>query len=299
MEWTASLDAALKDIVAETESAMTWLADGLDPDAPVTFIPNPGNIGDAAINVACYGFLAGRFAQIEVCGTSQSPSHETVFIGGGGNLVEPLYAGVSGILRRMNERHLVRLFPATVYGYARLIEGMAGRMRMVCRDARSFEFAAGLLGDADIRLGHDAAFLLAKDVRERYRDRVGVLPDQTGVLLRTDKERVTAGSGGIDIMAQASDDWCDLAHAQRVVEMAMGFILGFGRVRTDRLHCAILSAILGRKTILHPNSYFKNKAVFEQSLRRLANVEFEERDRAPSTGANDPVAFALEHAATG
>lgn len=299
MDRVKTAESVLAEIVAEAGEAMDWLAEGIGTEIPVSFIPNPGNIGDAAINLACHGFLKARFSRVEVCGTDQAPAHEIVFIGGGGNLVEPLYAGVSGVLERLGDRHCVRLFPATVYGYAHLIDRWAGRLRIVCREAKSYEFVVRQLGDADIRLGHDAAFMLAPDLRAAYAEKIGELPEQNGILLRTDKERVVAGSGSIDIMAQATDNWCDPAYARRVVQMAAHFLLGFGRVRTDRLHGAILSAILGRETTLLPNSYYKNRAVFERTLSRLGNVRFEEGDHAASTSANDPVAFALENARAG
>ena len=46
------------------------------------------------------------------------------------------------------------------------------------------------------------------------------------------------------------------------------------RVYTDRLHVAILSAILGKDTFLYPNSYPKNKGVYEFSLYKFSNVRF-------------------------
>jgi hypothetical protein len=45
---------ALATINAETIRAFDWLADGIDRRVLVTFVPNPGNIGDAAINLACF-----------------------------------------------------------------------------------------------------------------------------------------------------------------------------------------------------------------------------------------------------
>ena len=45
-------------------------------------------------------------------------------------------------------------------------------------------------------------------------------------------------------------------------------------VYTDRLHVAILAAILGKKTSLYPNSYHKNRGVFEYSLSNYPNVVF-------------------------
>jgi exopolysaccharide biosynthesis predicted pyruvyltransferase EpsI len=46
------------------------------------------------------------------------------------------------------------------------------------------------------------------------------------------------------------------------------------RVYTDRLHVAILAAILKKETYLLPNSYHKNKSAYEFCLKRFPNVHF-------------------------
>jgi exopolysaccharide biosynthesis predicted pyruvyltransferase EpsI len=49
---------------------------------------------------------------------------------------------------------------------------------------------------------------------------------------------------------------------------------GAKRVFTDRLHIAIFSTILGKDTFLYPNSYYKNKGVYEFSLRKYPTIKF-------------------------
>jgi hypothetical protein len=56
------------------------------------------------------------------------------------------------------------------------------------------------------------------------------------------------------------------------------------RIQTDRLHVAIAGALLGREVHLHPNSYYKNQAVYDYSLEQYENVTFvvaEEREWPP------------------
>jgi exopolysaccharide biosynthesis predicted pyruvyltransferase EpsI len=89
-----ALVPALAAIIAETTAACEWLSADVDGHEPISFVPNPGNIGDAAINVACHAFLEARFDRIELRAMAESPPTECVFVGGGGNLVEPLYSNV-------------------------------------------------------------------------------------------------------------------------------------------------------------------------------------------------------------
>lgn len=49
----------------------------------------------------------------------------------------------------------------------------------------------------------------------------------------------------------------------------------FDEVRTNRLHLAVGAAVLGKRVKLYPNSYFKNRAVYEYSMRdRFPDVEW-------------------------
>ena len=51
----------------------------------------------------------------------------------------------------------------------------------------------------------------------------------------------------------------------------------FDEVRTNRLHVAIGAAVLGKRVKFHSNSYFKNRAVYEFSMRdRFPDVEWVE-----------------------
>ena len=49
----------------------------------------------------------------------------------------------------------------------------------------------------------------------------------------------------------------------------------FDRVETNRLHVTIGAALLGKGVAFYPNSYWKNQAVFEATLRlRFPNIEW-------------------------
>jgi hypothetical protein len=265
--------AAAEAIRAETERGFAWLAGPVDPAEPVSFVPNPGNIGDAAINLSCWRFLAGRFVEVEICPLGQTPVHRNVFVGGGGNLVEPLYRRVADFIDGVPREKRLHLFPSTIDGFGELIAARASSIRIVCREAMSHRHVLNLIPASDAYLGHDAALALGPWLRSAFRH-LERLTDASVKPFRRDRERAITEDGGLDIMAQVQSDWTDLALAEKAVRLAAGYLLGFGRVETDRLHCAILSALLGRQTTLRPNSYFKNAAVFAHSLSRFANVEF-------------------------
>ncbi len=291
----------LAALVAQTRAALLWLTDAVDPQEPVSFVPNPGNVGDAAINLACWRHLAARFATVEICPTTRRPAHRQVFVGGGGNLVQPLWHDLQQLLEALSPaRHRVALFPATLYGYGGLLRRWRGRLRVVCREAVSLDYARGLLDGDSVRLGHDSAFMLADALPGRPRE-AAPPASRPARFLRGDKEGVVCLAGGDgDLTGRQVDRWLDPARAADAVGGAVARIAACDSVTTDRLHVAILAALLGKDTTLHQNSYFKNRAVYEQSLRQLSWVRFaEDAARRPSTSGNDPLLYQAARARHG
>ena len=266
--------AALATINAETIKAFDWLTCELDRRASVTFVPNPGNIGDAAINLACYNYLTERFDKVEICAVADAPRTDCVFIGGGGNAIEPLYGDVCGLLDRLTPEHRLFMFPASIRGYSGSLRRIAPFARILCRESISLAHVAEQIGSENVSLAHDAAFLLAPRLRNDFASRIRKATTAKCRSFRTDMESIHPQLGGNDIMYDYKSDWTDMMVAHDFVWAVAGYLLGFREVETDRLHCAILAAILGRQTILRANCYYKNAAVFDHSLSRLPNTTF-------------------------
>jgi exopolysaccharide biosynthesis predicted pyruvyltransferase EpsI len=265
---------ALDTVIAETTAAFDWLTEGLDRGEPVSFVPNPGNVGDAAINLGCFSYLAQRFDNVAICSMGDAPRTECVFLGGGGNAVEPLYDNVRDFLDRLAPGHRLFLFPATIRGYASTLERIAAFSRILCREPKSLAYVATLLRPANAALAHDAAFLLGPRLRHEFASRLARTVSARCRSFRNDQESICSEQSGIDITGQYQGAWTDMRLADENVRAVARYLLGFGEVETDRLHCAIIAAMLGRRTVLRANSYYKNAAVFEHSLSRFPNTTF-------------------------
>jgi len=265
---------ALEAINAETIAAFDWLAANLDRRERVTFVPNPGNIGDAAINLACFDYLTRRFNKVEICAIADTPRTECVFVAGGGNAVQPFYVPLRDFLDRLEPDRRLYMFPATIKGYAKSLRRVAPIARILCREPTSLAYVARQIGAENVSLAHDAAFLLAPRLRNDLAERIGNATTAKCLSLRTDRESIHWKLGTNDIMAEHHSNWTNMTIARDCVWAVASYLLRFSEVETDRLHCAILAAILGHRTILRANCYYKNAAVFSHSLSRLSNTEF-------------------------
>ena len=192
---------ALGAIETEVVNAFDWLAAGIDRGVSVTFVPNPGNIGDAAINLACFEYLTERFDRVEICAITDTPRTECVFLGGGGNAVEPLYYDVRNFLDGLATHHRLFIFPATIRGYSESLRRVAPFTRILCRELNSLAYVAKQIGPQNVSLTHDAAFLLSSCLRKHFATRVERLTTAKCTSLRRDIESTHPELGGNDIMS--------------------------------------------------------------------------------------------------
>lgn len=256
-------------------------------------MPNFGNLGDAAINLACWRFLESRFENVELCALDQEPAHRDVFLGGGGNLVEPFYRQTADYLLRLPLEHRPRLFPATLFGHRDVFERWGPRLRVLCRDLVSLSYARGQVAHGQLRLSHDAAFALDGWLEQNLSLAPRAARKESGRFFRRDKEAVALPpSGSEDPMAAMEGAWLDMAETEAEVLLLAHRIARCRQVATDRLHGAILAVLLDCEVTLHANAYYKNEAVHDHSLA-AAGVVFVP-GAVPGNPALDPLRHAIE-----
>lgn len=78
------------------------------------------------------------------------------------------------------------------------------------------------------------------------------------------------------------DRWHSYEACVEALRPAAEFINLFSTVKTDRLHMTVLAALLGKNVHMNQNSYYKNKAVFDASLKGFSNVELQKLTPKPT-----------------
>lgn len=284
---------AIRRLASETRASFAWLAEGLGPETPVSFVPSAGSLGEAAINVACWRFLTNRFERVELCALDRAPAHRDVFLAGGSHLVEPLHGESADFLLRLPLEHRPRLFPSTIFGHRQVFERWGPRLRLVCRDLVSLTYARGQVGHGQLRLGHDAAFALEDWLEQTLAPAPRPVRTESGRFFRRDREALgLAPAGSEDPLAAFDGPWLDMAEAEAEVLLLAHRISRCRQVATDRLQGAILAALLGCEATLHANAWFENEAVHDHSLA-AAGVAF-----VPGTVPANPALDPLRHLLT-
>jgi len=257
----------------------------------IIFIPNPGNFGDALICAAAIqGFeKAGVYYSVFSSITAHDASFVYVYCGGG-NLV-PYYNNCASVLRDLSSVGAeVIVLPHSCYGpaAAEVISTFKGKLTVWARERVSLVFLSTVPGSFNYGLGHDLALNL--DISDKrlhqfmmFDKLAGLAGNRTGELLafRGDCEAISNRNVNWDLNVDISNNLgymskTDLGFGASFLDVnllfisvswLLAYIKLFGIVRTDRLHVAIGALLLGIKVVLTDNSYGKNKAIYEHSLR--------------------------------
>ena len=217
----------------------------------IGFVPMDGNIGDHMIHAATRElFTAFNISYRDISpaeldsGVAITPV-DTIVISGGGNMGSFWPVPLQQRKQALKMGVPVIIFPQS---FTRNDEATECYKRVFVREKTSQSY------HRDFILAPDTALALTKPER---------LPNtrfETGLFLREDLERASpqhALSLGDPIqMAVCIKDYLALTAL-------------FEHIITDRLHFAIAGLITGRQVTLLPNSYHKNRAMYETWLRDL------------------------------
>lgn len=229
----------------------------------VDFFRFNGNYGDSLIWHGTMILLKGLNIKVNYVDLHSNIKNSTLFIDGGGNFVD-YYSDVRDFLikKHKNYKNIV-ILPHTINGHLQksVLRSLGSNVTIFCRDKMSYNFVKRYATKSKIYIWHDCVF---------YNNFDKSIKKGKGSLyaFRQDCESIqkTKPKGNIDI---SYDGFC-----RKPLEVFLGYIAKHSVIYTDRLHVAIAATLLDKKVFLYPNSYWKNLAVYEYSLKNYKNIVF-------------------------
>ena len=234
---------------------------------------NPGNAGDGVIAAATYDFMESNSLKYEQFrfGEAYSNTKDVLIFGGGGNLIEGLYSeGRDFLSDNIKNFAKVIIMPSTIKGYEDFFTINKESLIVCAREEITFNSLLGLgyEKDTNLILAHDMAFYLDKS---KYIN--SIIPFKGEVkCFRTDNESLDKQwkDNNHDISLTWNGDYWDNQYlARSSTECLISFLQQYSVISTDRLHIAILGSLLDKEVNFYPNSYYKNQAVYNNSLINL------------------------------
>jgi len=229
----------------------------------VDFYRFPGNYGDSFIWHGTIKLLEQLNIGVNYTEIDSNILNDVLFIDGGGNLVD-YYSDVRNFLEKKKELYKeIVILPHTIYGenQKKLLNSLNNNVVIFCREMSSFVFVKKYANKCQVYMWHDCAF---------YNDFSNIKIKGKGILNAFRKDIESAR----DKILEDNFDLSYNGYAKKPLDQFLNKINEFEVINTDRLHVGIVGALLGKTVNLYPNSYFKNRAVYESSLINIPNVKF-------------------------
>lgn len=231
-------------------------------ERPFVFVLNPGNWGDSLIRAGAEAFLQHygfryhpvslrqfRRGQVKMEELRRILDHDApVMVFNGNGAMNALYERMPLIAKITQDFDTSIFLPAT-YASPPSDFGFAPGCHFFVRDQHQ---SRSILPDAPFC--HDMAFFLTPQAGGAGRG--------TGFMFRYDREAPEGQQiprGNVDLSAKG--------RTETPVQGFLDRIAKYETIHTNRLHVGIGAALLGRRTHLYANGYFKNRAIFESSLK--------------------------------
>lgn len=265
----------------------------------IIFVPNPGNAGDALINLGMYD-LFNRLGVTYIIGSPDGHYENRIVIySGGGALVEQ-YPGSETFFHRTHKNcKAMVILPHTIRTHADLLAEMDERCFIFTREKRSYEYVKTHKTRAQLFQAHDLAFFLddrkianlawswpylTDPVRRGAWARMVLkfaalakLRDPVLHSFRTDIEAtdIDIPKLNYDMSQMFSSGDMSFESCATTIKTLRSVMKRFTQVETNRLHIAVLAAIIGQRITMWDNSYGKNRDIYEHSIKEyFSNVTF-------------------------
>lgn len=252
-----------------------------------------GNSGDLLIYKGLYKKLRDlniRYEDIRYDKENvQFGKAEIVLMQGGSNVNDLWGSGTELLKNIISSCKLPIIVAPQTYYFTRtdfpdIFKGSTQKIYLFCREEESYSRLKklSLPGNVSIHVSDDTAFYMEKeDFLSFGQHRVEKGKYYTLLCFRGDHESVFRDAEGIGPKIIGTLREIVRNHNMEIVERDLSmdvhswisfdyfvrYIQGAKIVITDRLHVAILAAILEKPTILFSGAYFKSKAVYEYTLK--------------------------------
>jgi len=245
----------------------------------IIYFPNPGNAGDRLIVYGTLEVFKKANLDWDFYDKNKNYKNQLLFYAGGGNLVG-LYRDCKAFINRFKNNNELVILPHTIKDEDLLLSNLGNNITFFCRERKSFEYVNKVFKyKENVYLSKDLAFYIPTSILDKYKSN----GKGTCNLLRLDGEKtnIKIPSDNIDlsitVLPKGPTRWLcnDPKDIENISDKIFKYISNYETVITNRLHLAIAGALIGKKVIFYANSYYKNEAVYNYSIKnKYPNVEF-------------------------
>jgi exopolysaccharide biosynthesis predicted pyruvyltransferase EpsI len=236
-----------------------------------------------------------------------NPKGKVIAFGGGGNLVGLYQDARKFIQKYQSVSKKFIILPHTIANNEDLLGHLGKNVDIICREevscnhARKYASKANVLAAEDLAFSLDVEHTLFNTPPMKLQDIAYLKFKKYHCLFRSSKTEgvrsiprkllnynLLARKKEIEVVNcfRSGPEKTDIEIPDDNIDLSIVFALGIGettsfyasfkflnfinkcrKVKTNRLHICIAGALLGKEVFFYPNNYFKNRAVFEYSMK--------------------------------
>jgi exopolysaccharide biosynthesis predicted pyruvyltransferase EpsI len=244
----------------------------------IIYIPNPGNAGDSLIALGTINLFDSININYEIGDKNKLYENKLLFFGGGGNLVGLGYDQCKNFILNNQAKNKIVLLPHTINNEDKLIQNLSENVILICRELYSYNYVQKIIKNKNnVFISKDLAFYIdvqylntfhkkSKGVCNCFRldrEKTGLkIPNNNNDISQTLRQGISNNTSNLNAMHETC-------------KKVFNYLADYEEINTNRLHVAIAGILLNKKVNLYPNSYWKNKAVYEYSIKeKYPNVKF-------------------------
>ena len=251
-----------------------FLSEFKDKYEKIKYIVNPGNAGDSMIVSATFKLFKDLGLDFSIHRPNKEYNEDALVYAGGGNLTDN-YHCLRKFLWKNYKKNEILILPHTICHCTNLLNSLGSNVKIITRERVSYQYVkANMRHPENAFLADDMAFHINNLEAYKSQPHIG-----TCNIFRLDVEKTNIKIPKInkDISRDfiKGQNCLNPEHVAITTDNIFSYLCKFTEINTNRLHAAIAGALLGRKVNLYPNSYYKNKAVFDFSIKnKFKNVQF-------------------------
>jgi exopolysaccharide biosynthesis predicted pyruvyltransferase EpsI len=244
-------------------------------DDNIIYIPNPGNAGDSLIALGTLFMFDKLELNYTIGDINTKYNNQILFYAGGGNLVG-IYNNCKQFILNNQDNNQIVLLPHTVKDETKLIKRFKDNIIIICREDISYNYVKNNSKyKHNIYLSDDMAFYISLLSLGIDNSIIGIGECNC---FRTDSEKtsikIPTNNNDISKTLNKSNNTSDKKSIIDVCTTFFNYLAKYDTINTNRLHIAIAGCLLNKKVNLYANSYYKNKAIYDTSLKNKYNIIF-------------------------
>ena len=245
----------------------------------IIYIPNPGNAGDSLIVLGTFTLFNKLDLNYEIGNINKLYNNEILFYAGGGNLVG-IYNSCKNFILKNQEKNTIVVLPHTINNEDKLIQNLSENVTLLCREINSYEYVKKHIKNKNnIFVFKDMAFYIDAQYLKNFQkkgkgscncfrldaERTSIkIPDKNNDISQSLRHGISNNTSNLNVIHETC-------------KKVFNYLADYEEINTNRLHVAIAGLLLNKKVNLYPNSYWKNKAIYEYSIKdKYSTIKFTE-----------------------